>query len=191
MLLEEFQIANFKLPHLSSREEAIGIPPDPPWYQINVDGAKFSTTHCSGVGIVIRDNAGKVMVAMSMKIPCPLGPLESEAKAMEEGVIFAWDVGVREVVFECDSLIVADALNGTCEAPVTISNIIDGIRHWINDFRDAKIVHVRRQSRQGNRPTHLIAQYAKNVDGYDIWIEENPPIIESILIQDILFLSSS
>lgn len=33
-------------------------------------------------------------------------PSESEAMAIEEGVNFAWDVGVREVVFECDSNII-------------------------------------------------------------------------------------
>ena len=58
----------------------------------------------------------------------------------------------------------------------------------MNDFRDTKIVYVRKQE---NRPTHLIAQYAKNIDSYVIWIEENPPIIESVLIQDVLFLFSS
>ena len=35
-------------------------------------------------------------------MPYPLGPLEIEAKALEEGVLFACDVGVQEVIFECD-----------------------------------------------------------------------------------------
>ena len=58
----------------------------------------------------------------------------------------------------------------------------------MNDFRNTKIVYVRKQ---GNRRTHLLAQYAKNIDSYVIWIEENPLIIESALIQDVLFLFSS
>ena len=103
-------------------------------------------------------------------------------------MIFAWDVGVCEVMFECDSLIVAEALNRTSEAPATISNIIDGIQLRMNDFRDTKVVHVKRQE---NRPAHLLAQYAKNIDGYVTRIEENPTIIESALFQDVLALSSS
>ena len=46
---------------------------------------------------------------------------------MEEGVTFAWDVGVRDVVFEYDSKIVFDALNGFSEPPVSIANVIDRI----------------------------------------------------------------
>ena len=44
---------------------------------------------------------------LSKNIPYLLGPMEIEAKALEEEVLFAWDVGVREVIFECDSQIVA------------------------------------------------------------------------------------
>ena len=29
----------------------------------------------------------------------PLGPLEAKAKALEEAVDFAWDVGIRDVHF--------------------------------------------------------------------------------------------
>ena len=49
--------------------------------------------------------------------------------AMEEGVTFAWDVSVRDVVFECDSKIIFDSLNGSSKTPTTIANVIDGIRH--------------------------------------------------------------
>ena len=64
---------------------------------------------------------------MSKNIPYPLGPLDIEAKVLEEGVHFAWDVGVGEVIFECDSQIVAEAVNGSCKSPITIRNIVEGI----------------------------------------------------------------
>ena len=51
-------------------------------------------------------------VALSKKLHLPLGPLETEAKEMEEGVYFSWDVGVLHVVFESDSKIVVNAWNG-------------------------------------------------------------------------------
>ena len=69
------------------------------------------------------------MVTLSKYLPLLLGPLEAEAKAVEESVIFALDVGIQEVIVERDSQIVADALNGVSEPLAIISNIIEGICH--------------------------------------------------------------
>ena len=71
---------------------------------------------------------------MSKKIHQLLGPLEIEAKAMQEGISFAQDVGIREVGLECDSKIVSDALMGSCVPLVTISNILEGIRQKLLAF---------------------------------------------------------
>ena len=98
-------------------------------------------------------------------------------------------MGIQEVIVKCDSQIVVDALNGVSEPPPTaISNIIEGICHKFQEFRQVQISHVRRQ---GNRSAYFLTQYAKNVVSYVIWIEENPRMIESNLAQGVLFLSSS
>ena len=107
-----------------------------------------------GVGVVVRDYKGRVEAALSKKLHLPLGPLGTEAKAMEEGVHFAWEVGVLDIMFKSDSKIVIDVLNGVSEAPVAIDNIIGGIR--------VKMQYVKRVSfslvkRKGNRPAHLWA----------------------------------
>ena len=81
----------------------------------------------SGMGVIIQDIVGQVEAAMSKRLPIPLGTLESKAKALEEGVLFAWDVGEREVVFKSDSKIIIDALREVSEALTTICNIIKGI----------------------------------------------------------------
>ena len=50
-------------------------------------------------------------VALSNKKQCAhLGSLEIQAKALEEGVSFAWDTNIRDLVVESDSHIVIDAL---------------------------------------------------------------------------------
>ena len=55
--------------------------------------------------------------------------MEAKAKAMEVGVFFAWDVGIRDLVFECDSKIVANALLGLRTPIVIVSNILVGVAH--------------------------------------------------------------
>ena len=49
-------------------------------------------------------------------------------------------------------------------------------------------LHIKRQD---NRPAHLLAQHAKNVNNYVTWMEENPSFIESALTQDVMFISLS
>ena len=66
------------------------IPSDPPninpplnWYKVNMDSAVFKDQGSIGVGVVIRNDRGEVMRAMSKKIHLPLGAIEAEAKAMK------------------------------------------------------------------------------------------------------------
>ena len=62
--------------------------------------------------------------ALSKRLMLPLGPVKTEAKAMEEGITFAWDVGVQDIIVESDSKIIIDAMKGINASPVTIDNIL-------------------------------------------------------------------
>ena len=65
-----------------------------------------------------------MIATLSKQYQQPLGPLEIEAKAMEARGSFAWDVGIREVILECESKIIFDALLSLCTPPIIISNIL-------------------------------------------------------------------
>lgn len=62
-------------------------PPQHGRYKINVDGAMFTGMKSCGIRVVIRNEVGHIMEAMSKYFPLPLGALEVEALAMEEGLI--------------------------------------------------------------------------------------------------------
>ena len=70
--------------------------------------------------MVIRDHARRVTVALSKIVHWRLGPL---AKAMEGGLTFDWDVGIRDVIFEGDSKIVFDTLMRLGSPPMAVPKI--------------------------------------------------------------------
>ena len=94
------------------------------WFKINVDGAVFASQKAAGLGVMIRDDRGRVEAAMSRKVVAPLGVLEAEAKAFEAGLLLTRDIGIQDVILEGDSLVIYNAL---CEAslPCTFISSFD------------------------------------------------------------------
>ena len=119
---------------------------------MNVDGAVFKHGKKAGIGVLIRDETEEVITALSKIVNAPLGAAKIEAKAMEVGVLFARDMGIREAVFEGDSLIICKALQGERVAPSSIQNVLEGTLELTTGFRNFSFSHVKRQ---GNVPTHL------------------------------------
>ena len=115
--MEEFQIAN-EVPQATrvSASEVVRSG----CYKVNVDGAVFSKRKQVGVGVVICDSFGEVVVALSKKMVLLLGTLKIEATALEEGVQFVRDVGVRDVIFESDSLNIYNSVQGLSEPPSSV-----------------------------------------------------------------------
>ena len=102
-LLAKFQGANHVITSPRMKMNDSWTLPTAPNYKVNVDGVVFSHIRGSGVEVVIRDHEGKVVAAMSKKLLQPLGSLEIEAKAMEIGVSFVWDTGIRDVSVLCEA----------------------------------------------------------------------------------------
>ena len=124
-MLDEFQTANLKFSKARDLEEVRWEAQTKPWYTVNSDATIFANNNSTGVGVIIRDHDGNVEAAISKSLPLPLGPLEAEAKALEESLLFAWDVGVQDVLFECDCKVVCDAMTGCSDPP----SVMGKIRH--------------------------------------------------------------
>ena len=58
-------------------------PPPHGWYKVNADGAVFSKQKWAGIGVIARDDQGRVVAAISKCLKVPLGAVEIKAKALE------------------------------------------------------------------------------------------------------------
>lgn len=66
--------------------------------------------HLAGIGVIIHDSVGEAIGALSMPIPLSTSVVVMEALACRRAVLFAREIGLREVVFEGDSAVVIQAV---------------------------------------------------------------------------------
>ena len=163
-------------------------PPCHGHYKVNIDDAVFSNRKQVGAGVIIRDDAGDVVAALSKKWNYPLGAVEAEAKALEADVIFAREVGIRDVEFETNSLEIYNAVHGLASSPSSVANVLVGLIKQASSFRQWKFSHTKRQ---GNVPAHILAQHAKFVEDHVAWLEECPSILEHVCAHDRLVFDLS
>ena len=64
-----------------------------------------------GVGVIIRDNWGDPIGALTMPVPISQFVAELEALACQQAVQFALEIGLNRVVVEGDFVTIIEALN--------------------------------------------------------------------------------
>ena len=99
------------------------------------------------------------------------------------GVHFAKDVGIHDLILEGDSLIVFRALSGLSSTPPSVDPMVMGLQTSFREFQQIIFSHV---WRQGNKSAHLLAKYAKGIEDFCIWVEENPCFLEQAFTYDVI-----
>ncbi|XP_030937594.1 uncharacterized protein LOC115962854 [Quercus lobata] len=146
-------------------------------------GLSLHNKESQELGVVIRNCEGLLMGALSMKLNQQLGSLEAEAKAYELGILFARDMGFREIALKGDSVMVSNAIAGISPPPSSIASIVGGISSLLSAFCSFSISHA---GRKGNQVAHLLAKHAQGVKQFVTWIEESPCFLEHALSADVV-----
>lgn len=85
-------------------------PPSGLLYKMNFDAAVFANTNSKGFGVIIQNNVGEVMVAMSFKGPAIVDSEEAEVLACWRALEFAVDASFAELVLEGDNATVMKSI---------------------------------------------------------------------------------
>lgn len=88
------------------------VAPPPGFFKVNVDGASsLDGLGTSGVGMIIRDDGGRVVAALSKALPLHYPAAWTELFAMEQDVLLAQELSLSKVIFESDALSVIQAIS--------------------------------------------------------------------------------
>ena len=120
------------------------FPPEQQFYKVNFGGAIFKNIDAVGLGVVICDNNGEVMGAMSQRVPLPQKVEEVEALACQRAVSFAIELGLCDLVIEGDSTLVIQAIKDGQPCQSFYGRIVDDILHLTTQLRCFSFCHVKR-----------------------------------------------
>ena len=100
--------------------------------KINVDGSYMEEQGCGGIGVIIRNDSGMCMAALSRPVDYAHSVIHVEAEAMKAGLLLAIYQGWDYVEVETDCAMLVDALKGDGEDWSMIGRIVGGMQRLSN-----------------------------------------------------------
>lgn len=173
--LQEFQ--QLRPIHAAIRRTARSVrwrPPPSGMVKVNFDGALFPTKNIAGLGIIVRNNLGQVMAALSQQIPLPTSVEMVEVQAARRALLFSRELGFERLIIEGDLELIINAITGG-EAMFTseFGHILQDIHSLESSFQSVSFQHVRRL---GNCVAHRLARRSI-CNSFLVWMEDVPPDI--------------
>ncbi|XP_035545068.1 uncharacterized protein LOC118348173 [Juglans regia] len=149
-------------------------PPSAGSLKLNVDAATFPGWDKAGVGAVLRDEKGRILMAFSRAEILLKGSESLELLAIFRGMQQCVTMGVSHLVVESDSLLSIDALNDDSMTNSLLGVIYYEIKKLASCFVLCLFSHV---YREGNRVAHKLARNACKVDSMEVWWNSIPDCI--------------
>ena len=170
--LLEFQPTHSAVPSPPSTHSQVKWEPPPTdWFKINFDGAVSQEMDEAGLGIIIRNDHGLIMTALTQVIPLLTSVEMVEVLVARRALIFALELSFDHIILEGDSNIAIRAMMCDSYSAASFGHILSDIKSLDAQFRHVVFSHTRRQ---GNKVAHNLARAACNFYPFCTWIEEIP-----------------
>lgn len=156
------------------------------WLKIIWMGLFSSSESWGGIGIIIRDDAGKCVGGTCACVHNVNSPEQVEALAGLMAVRLAQDGGLSPVVFETDSLILTNTVRHQTSPNSLLGLIYEDIVEGLGSIPGSSFHHV---FRQANAVAHFLARRALCHDFSSSWGTLPPDFLLDVLEKDLHPLS--
>lgn len=151
------------------------------WAKINVDGAFNPEDGLGGLGIIIRDSSGKVLLSSWRFIRRCSSVLESELLACLEGLKLTAEWIKMPVILESDCAIAVERMSSKEYDRSQWSFLLREMKRKMALLSEVGFSQCRRNC---NRVAHELAQLAKRTAHCAVWRDHAPSELQPLLQQD-------
>lgn len=153
-------------------------------YKINSDAALFSTK--VGLGGVVRDDVGDVVVATCNPVEGTFDVEIAEAMAMRHALMITLEAGFRDLVVETDNMKLYTHMYKSIHEATAFGKITNDIMYLSKSCNSCVFSFVKRG---GNSVAHELAKSCSNISNMLVWLEDYPQVIDKAVKMDLELLS--
>ncbi|CAN1122765.1 Putative ribonuclease H protein At1g65750 [Linum perenne] len=142
-------------------EVMIGLNPAPSdWVTVNTDGSVIGSTNRAAACGIIRDHLGRPIATFSANLgSCTI--MRAELRAAEMGFGIAWNMGLRKVHLQMDSLAAVAAVYGDTARNLRHERTLRSIKELRQRNWETSVSHI---FREGNVVADLLAHHGHSLD---------------------------
>ena len=153
----------------------------------------FQEEDRAGIGVIIRECQEKGLAHMVGIIPLPLIVIELETLAILKTLQFDADLSLEDVTLEGVSKIAMNTLNANSQSLESFGLLSRDVKRVASLFHHIRFSHVCREGllyshikRNNNAVAHSLAKNALCIQDFQVWMEDVPSHIGSILQLDVV-----
>ena len=142
-------------------------PPTGSSYKINFDAAVFVEINASSVGVIVRNDKGETMAALSASGPPVQDSKEAKVLACRRALEFAIEAGFTELVLEGDNSIVMKSIMSPQPNMSRLGHAYEDKKCIAARLSRVEVSFVKRSA---NAVTHALAKHARQIDEEVVWL---------------------
>ncbi|KAL6206879.1 hypothetical protein ACLB2K_024125 [Fragaria x ananassa] len=156
-------------------------PPPSGSITINFDGSVLQQNSVVAAGFILRDDSDCHVLAFAHKIGKTTVPI-AKATALRDNLLTALDLGFHNLLFEGDSYIVINCVNGKFKCPWRLIQLIQVIRSLASSIHSISFQHV---FREANFAANELVNFGHQLSSPCHWDSSFPPILRQTINFDI------